>query len=145
METHEKKYIGCTGKEDCIVCKKVEQPGYELVRLNLSLDRVGTSNKELLPIQTPIPIPQEVRELLERFNSHPNSSPEKKISLKIVKSPMTCLHSMKSTTNKVICPSCCGGQTKLKIFKCEIYTSCIADKEVVGIKCCLSCDEYISK
>lgn len=147
MET---KPIGClchllSGK--CKVCTKLEDPRYSRVRVNLSSSRVVPGDKHLAPISLPIPtaieVPKEVRELLNTKSNKSNPPPNTKT--KIIKSPLTCIHGGKSTSNLAICPSCGGSKTKLKVFECDAHISCIVNRDIPGLQCCVLCNDYVEK
>lgn len=125
------KPIGCIchiENKECIICIRLKDPRYSKVKRHLYQD-------------DSIPVPEELRELVQEniINSVITSSTNM-----VTRSALTCIHSPESSSNKAICPNC-GGGTKLKIFKCDIHTSCVVDKLVDGIMCCAKCSDYKSR
>lgn len=52
-----------------------------------------------------------------------------------------CVHLGEATGDKVQCIPC-GGNIQIKLYACEIYTTCTLVKKLDGITCCNGCKDY---
>jgi hypothetical protein len=52
-----------------------------------------------------------------------------------------CRHLGAATGRTVACPSC-AGTVALKLFACGVHGRCTAGRQVAGVACCASCDDF---
>src|SRR5678815_1745577 len=47
--------------------------------------------------------------------------------------------------DRIVCPTCRGGKTSLKVFSCAKHSKCMINKAINGIKSCQECEDFTVK
>lgn len=54
---------------------------------------------------------------------------------------LPCVH-LGAELRRVVCESCGGKKTQLKVFRCELFQECTLGRKLDGIACCQTCGDY---